>query len=81
MTKNIFDELLNLGNSIILPVINKDVRISPYFVGKILSIHNGKEIVQIPVLKEMVNHKVGEFITTRSTHNNKKTKKKKKKKK
>ena len=39
--------------------------IFPLFVGKILSIYNGKKFVNVQISEEMVGFKLGEFVTTR----------------
>lgn len=39
--------------------------ILPQFVGKQLSIHNGKTFLSVKILPEMVGQKVGEFANTR----------------
>jgi small subunit ribosomal protein S19 len=40
--------------------------IVPEFVGKNLSIHNGKTFVKLYVTEDMVGHKLGEFAPTRT---------------
>ena len=37
----------------------------PEFVGKIISIHNGKEFVDVEIAPEMIGHFLGEFALTR----------------
>lgn len=49
--------------------------ILPVFVGKILKIHDGKRFKKVTVLKEMVGHKLGEFVMTRKAFKYKKNKK------
>jgi small subunit ribosomal protein S19 len=39
--------------------------IFPLFVGKILSIYNGKKFVNVQISEEMVGLKLGEFVPTR----------------
>lgn len=55
----------NKRNSTILPI----------FVGKTIQIHNGKSFTKVTVLKEMVGHKLGEFVRTRKNFKYKKNKK------
>jgi len=43
----------------------RDVPILPDFVGKKISIHNGKEFVNLEVRAEMIGHYLGEFAMTR----------------
>lgn len=49
--------------------------IFPTFVGKTVQIHNGKNFIKVIILKEMVGHKLGEFVRTRKTFKYKKNKK------
>jgi ribosomal protein S19 len=35
------------------------------FVGKVLSIYNGKRFVNVQISEEMVGFKAGEFVSTR----------------
>ena len=39
--------------------------ILPEFVGKVISVHNGKEFVDVEVTPEMIGHFLGEFALTR----------------
>lgn len=55
----------NVRNSIIFPS----------FVGKTVQIHNGKDFTKIIIIKEMIGHKLGEFVKTRKTFKYKKKKK------
>ena len=43
----------------------RDVPILPDFVGKSVSIHNGKEFVILEIKQEMIGHYLGEFAMTR----------------
>lgn len=43
----------------------RDVPVLPDFVGKTVSIHNGKEYVNIEIKPEMIGHYLGEFAMTR----------------
>jgi small subunit ribosomal protein S19 len=40
--------------------------ISPEFVGHTLAVHNGSKFIPIFVTENMVGHKVGEFVSTRT---------------
>ena len=44
----------------------RDCIIVPAFVGLRISIHNGKEFVPIIITAEMLGHRLGEFVPTRS---------------
>jgi len=43
----------------------RDVIIIPQIVGKNIRIHNGKEFVSLLIQKEMIGHRIGEFVSTR----------------
>lgn len=43
----------------------RDVPILPDFVGKKVSVHNGKEFVNLEIRAEMIGHYLGEFAMTR----------------
>lgn len=43
----------------------RDVPILPDFVGKKVSVHNGKEFVLVDIKPEMIGHYIGEFAMTR----------------
>jgi len=40
--------------------------ISPYMLGLTLSVHNGRQHVPVLVTEDMVGHKLGEFVLTRT---------------
>ena len=73
----IINELLVSGDSSI-KTNKRDSVIFPTFVGKTVQIHNGKNFTKLVIIKEMVGHKLGEFIKTRKTFTYKKKKNKKK---
>jgi len=43
----------------------RDVPIIPQFVGKTVSIYNGKEFKDVEIKPEMIGHFLGEFVLTR----------------
>ncbi|MBI1863792.1 30S ribosomal protein S19 [Candidatus Woesebacteria bacterium] len=43
-------------------------QISPEFVGKYFSVHNGRSFTQVFVVEDMVGHRLGEFAPTRTFH-------------
>lgn len=49
----------------------RDMIILPSMVGRLLSIHAGREFKDVEVTAEMIGHRIGEFTMTRSkvTHN------------
>jgi small subunit ribosomal protein S19 len=40
--------------------------ISPEFVGHTLAVHNGNKFIPVFITENMVGHKVGEFVLTRT---------------
>lgn len=66
-----------------LKTTNRNAVILPQHVGKIITVHNGKDFVKLAILKEMIDFKFGEFVRTRKInttkkHSNKTLKRKKK---
>ena len=50
------------------PVIETRARncvLLPQFVGKSISVYNGKKFIRILVTEDMIGHKLGEFVKTR----------------
>jgi len=43
----------------------RDLPILPWFVGKKVAVHNGKEFVAVDIKPEMIGHYLGEFSLTR----------------
>jgi small subunit ribosomal protein S19 len=43
----------------------REIIIIPQIVGKTINVHNGKEFVSLLIQKEMVGHRIGEFVLTR----------------
>ena len=42
--------------------------ISPDFVGHTIAVHDGRKHVPVYVTEDMVGHKLGEFVVTRTFH-------------
>ena len=53
---------------------NRSLKIIPNYIGKTISIYNGKTFVNVFIKKEMVGYKLGEFSKTRKAFKFKKTK-------
>ncbi len=49
----------------------RDMVVLPVMVGKVISVYNGKDFVQVNVQPEMIGHALGEFAESRKrvTHN------------
>lgn len=61
----LFDNLMTAEEGQIVRTHRKDLPIVPQFVGKIVSVYNGKEFKEVEVKPEMIGHFVGEFVLTR----------------
>jgi small subunit ribosomal protein S19 len=49
--------------------------ILPFLIGAQISVHTGKSFIKVKILEEMLGHKLGEFVPTRTKFSFKKTKK------
>jgi len=61
----LFDNMMTAEMGQIVRTHRKDLPIIPQFVGKIVSVYNGKEFKDVEVKPEMIGHFVGEFVLTR----------------
>ncbi len=50
----------------LLKTWSRDTTITPDFVGHTISIHNGRKFVPVSISENMVGHKLGEFVPTRT---------------
>lgn len=74
--KGPFVQKINVLNKKILE-LPRYFEVTSNMVGKIYSVYSGKELVQLTLVKEMIGHKLGEFVSTREKFVFKKKKKKK----
>jgi len=74
---NLIGNLKLLRKKKSLPIISRNSTIIPKFIGLKFNVHTGRTFLEIPVSKEMVGHKFGEFSPTREKFSFKKKKKKK----
>lgn len=44
----------------------RNSQISPEFVGKYFSVHNGRIFIEVFITEDMVGHRLGEFAPTRT---------------
>ena len=54
------------GEKKVLKTWSRSSTIFPDFVGHTIAVHNGKNHVPVFVTEEMVGHKLGEFVPTRT---------------
>ncbi len=60
-------ELMNSsGDKRVVKTWARRSTISPEFVGHTLAVHNGNKFIPIFITENMVGHKVGEFVPTRT---------------
>jgi small subunit ribosomal protein S19 len=58
-------EKLRSGDGKVVRTHRRDIPILPYFVGRRVAVHNGKEFVTFEIRPEMIGHYLGEFALTR----------------
>lgn len=44
----------------------RNSQVSPEFIGKTFSVHNGRRFINVFVTEDMVGHRLGEFAPTRT---------------
>jgi len=59
-------EMNESGNKRVIKTWSRDSTIFPEFVGHTLAIHDGRRHVPIYITEDMVGHKLGEFVPTRT---------------
>ena len=62
----LFDNLKNAEAGATVRTHRKDLPIIPQFVGKTVSIYDGKEFKDVEIKPEMIGHFLGEFVITRT---------------
>ncbi|MBQ3735834.1 MAG: ribosomal protein S19 family protein, partial [Candidatus Methanomethylophilaceae archaeon] len=63
----LFDNLKAAEPGEVVRTHRRDLPIIPQFVGKTVSIYNGKEFKDVEIKPEMIGCFIGEFIMTRKT--------------
>ena len=64
------------GKKEVIKTWSRRSTIYPEFIGHTFAVHNGKEFIPVYVTEDMVGHKLGEFVATRTFRGHKKTEKK-----
>ena len=54
------------GKNEVIKTWSRRSTIFPNFIGKTFAVHNGKDFVPVYVTEDMVGHKLGEFVATRT---------------
>ena len=70
------DEINKSGKKEVIKTWSRRSTIFPQFVEHTFAVHNGKEHVPVYVTEDMVGHKLGEFVLTRTYHGHGKDEKK-----
>ena len=71
------DVMNESGKKSVIKTWSRRSMISPEFVGHTFAVHNGNKFIPVYVTENMVGHKFGEFVFTRSKFLFKKKKQKK----
>lgn len=54
------------GDKKVIKVWDRASQITPEMVGFTLAVHNGKSFVSLYINEEMIGHRLGEFVLTRT---------------
>ena len=73
------DELNKNDNHEVVKTWSRRSTIFPTFVGHTIAVHDGRKHVPVYVTEDMVGHKLGEFVATRTYRGHGKDEKKSKK--
>ena len=60
------DEMNKTGEKKVLKTWSRASTIFPAFVGHTIAVHDGRKHVPVYVTEDMVGHKLGEFVATRT---------------
>ena len=60
------DEMNKNGTKTVLKTWSRASMILPNFVGHTIAVHDGRKHVPVYVTEDMVGHKLGEFVPTRT---------------
>ena len=66
------------GKKEVIKTWSRRSTIYPEFIGHTFAVHNGKEFIPVYVTEDMVGHKLGEFVATRTYRGHGKDEKKSK---
>ena len=60
------EELYKAGDKKVLKTWSRASTIFPSFVGHTIAVHDGRKHVPVYITEDMVGHKLGEFVPTRT---------------
>ena len=72
------DEMNQVDNKSVIKTWSRRSTIFPSFVGLTIAVHDGRKHVPVYVTEDMVGHKLGEFVATRTYKGHTKDEKKSK---
>ena len=64
--KNKVEKVTLSGKKEVIKTWSRRSTIYPNFIGHTFAVHNGKEFIPVYVTEDMVGHKLGEFVATRT---------------
>lgn len=70
------DAAVQSGDKTVIKTWSRRSTIFPNFVGLTIAVHDGRKHVPVYVTEDMVGHKLGEFVATRTYKGHDKTEKK-----
>ena len=73
------DEVVKSGDKQVIKTWSRRSTIFPNFVGLTIAVHDGRKHIPVYVTEDMVGHKLGEFVATRTYRGHGKDEKKTKK--
>ncbi len=62
------DEVVKSGDKTVIKTWSRRSTIFPQMVGLTIAVHDGRKHVPVYVTEDMVGHKLGEFVLTRTYH-------------
>ncbi|MDO4622653.1 MAG: 30S ribosomal protein S19 [Eubacteriales bacterium] len=69
------DAAVQSGDKTVIKTWSRRSTIFPNFVGLTIAVHDGRKHVPVYVTEDMVGHKLGEFVATRTYKGHEKTEK------
>jgi small subunit ribosomal protein S19 len=60
------ERMNSTGDRRVIKTWGRRSTISPEFVGHTLAVHNGNKFIPVFITENMVGHKIGEFVPTRT---------------
>ena len=73
------DAVVKSGDKTVIKTCSRRSTIFPNFVGLTIAVHDGRKHIPVYITEDMVGHKLGEFVATRTYRGHGKDEKKSKK--